>query len=181
MTGPEEASARDSIPGQSPPARSRCGISLAEVMVAALILALLGVSIGQVVVSSLRGIQVDRLAEAKRNLTLDLLERFCHPYSDLDALFAEDAKGTAERELTVEEAIGFVGLPTREGQTLREILSSGGVTGFTLVWKRIGAGDGNNGQALTMQVLACTAKVSQAQQGPTVRSFRVFTVRGVVS
>ena len=63
----------------------RSGISFIEILIAMLIIAGLGVTIQSMMVSTVQGIGYDRATETKRQMALDLLERFAHPHTDIEA------------------------------------------------------------------------------------------------
>mgnify|MGYP001600815030 CR=1 FL=1 len=156
------------------------GFSLVEVLIAAAVLALVGVFIQGTMVQTLRGVQIDRLTEAKRQLTLDLLERFCHPYSSIGSLYPPGNEPVKTRTLTVEQAMDAVAMPDEHRVLMKSILETGYVTGFNLVWERAKAkGIGDPNRALALNILWVFPVVSKAHPGPRVDSFRAFYIRGV--
>ncbi|MBI4862637.1 MAG: prepilin-type N-terminal cleavage/methylation domain-containing protein [Candidatus Riflebacteria bacterium] len=177
-------------PGErlGPPGHGRLaagrGVSLVEVLVAVAVLAVLVLTIYSTVVSSIRGISMDRLGEAQRHLSQDLLERFCHPYTDVAGLFPEPAANVqaplvSTRTLTVDEAIAIAVVPQAHVSTLKAVLEAGKVSGFTLSWTRglkLGAGD--PARAMRMDKLWCFPVVAGDCAGPQVGAFRMFYVRG---
>jgi hypothetical protein len=153
------------------------GVSLVEVLVATLVMAGLGVSIYDTMISTSRGIQVDRVAEAKRYLTLDLLERFCHPYSDLGYLYPKGTPSPAVKQITIEDAMTLVGVATEDRAQLKQTLETGSVTGFTLVWHRGLAQGLGTSNVLRKDRLWVHCVTSKQLPGPKTDTFRVFTVR----
>lgn len=158
--------------------RIRRALSLAEVMIATAVLACLGVAIQTLMVNTLRGVQVDRVSEVKRNITLDLLERYSHPHSSISTLFPENAPVPATRVLTVDEVAKKIELSEVEARVAKAILASGQVTGFQLVWHRgVATSLPGSGRSLRLDRLWCYP-VDNAPRGARVNSFRVFHVRG---
>jgi hypothetical protein len=156
----------------------RHGLSLAEILIATLVLAGLGVAIQSLMVSTLQGVQVDRVSEVKRNITLDLLERFAHPYSTVDELFVRSVGSPATREMSVAEAITTIGMTPEDAAVAKAILATGKVTGFMLVWHRGVANSApGSGRTLRLDRLWCHP-VEAEGRGARVNSFRVFHVRG---
>jgi hypothetical protein len=156
---------------------SRRAISLVEVLVAVAVMAVLGFSIHDTMFATLRGVQVDRVSEARRQLTLDLLERFAHPYSDIALLFAKDVASPAVRELSVDEALRMVAIPDAERALVKSTLASGAVKGFSLVWHRgLAIGEGQS-HRLRRDRLWVHTVFTKVQSGPQLASFRVFYVR----
>lgn len=163
--------------------RRLAAFSLVEVLIATLVLAVLGLAIYESAISSTRGVATDRLTEATRGICMDLLERFCQPYTDLPALFPPPrAKGPPfQRELSLDETFAIVGIPDKQVPVLRSILTSGKVEGFTLSWQpRVDKGRGATPSALRLDLLAITPKVPGDSPGHRVESFRFFAARGVV-
>jgi hypothetical protein len=159
---------------------SRRALSLVEVIIATLVLAGLGLAIYETVISSTRGLAADRLTEAKRNLVLDLLERFCQPYTDIPALFAGRSPPYV-RQLTIDEVFDIVRMPTAERPTLKAILAAGKVEGFSLAWTpRLEAGRGTTAEALRLDALWCAPVVAGDSPGARVECFRIFQARGTV-
>jgi prepilin-type N-terminal cleavage/methylation domain-containing protein len=155
----------------------RHGFSLIEVLVASLILAGVGLAVYDTLIASTRGIAVDRATEAKRRLVLDLLERFCHPYSDVELFFARGAPSPATRQLTVDEVLELVALPAQDRPLLKQILATASVSGFTLAWTRgLAVGTGKR-DALRLDKLWVYPVTTKAERGPVVDSFRMFYVR----
>jgi type II secretory pathway pseudopilin PulG len=159
--------------------RTLRAFSLVEVLVAALVMAALGFSVYDAMVSTTRGIQVDRASEARRQITLDLLERFAQPYSDVHYLFprGDAPRGPVTRELDLDQAMDAVAIPTADRPLLKSILSSGSIRGFTVVWSRgltVGGGDKLRLRKDRIWIHPVfTRVVPGAQSG----SFRVFAVR----
>lgn len=161
----------------------RRALSLIEVLLALAIIASLGVAIQSLMVGTVSGIGVDRLSEVKRHMVLDLLERFCHPYSDIEAVVAGGqpvaAGAPLTRVLTVDQAIAVVALPDRHAPVTRAVLTAGEVTGFTLVWtKGASVGKGNPEKALRLDTLWVFPVNARPTRGAQVSSFRIFAVRG---
>ena len=158
--------------------RRRHAVSIIEVLLGAAILGSLGASIQGNLIATVRGVSVDRTSEATRHLVVDLLERFCHPYSDIDAIWPADVRSPAVRTLTVDEAIGLVAIPAAEAETLKRVLASGGVTGFTLAWTRgVAYGAHSQHNALRLDKLWVLTVRSASAPGPRIDAFRVFAVR----
>lgn len=157
----------------------RAGFSLVEVLLAVLILGSTGAAVYELLISSTRGVAIDRLTEAKRHLICDLLERFCQPYSQVPALFA--GKGPPYvRQLSLDETFQTVAMPEEDAHELRAILTAGKVEGFSLAWTpRLEAGRGNSAAALRLDGLWCAAVTAGDSPGPRVEAFRVFAARGV--
>lgn len=156
---------------------NRRAISLIEVLVALLVMAGLGVSIYDTMFSTLRGVSVDRVSQARRQMTLDLLERFAQPYSDIAHFFRDTPRTHAELELSIDEAMKIVAIPDSERPLLKSILQSGSVHGFTLVWHRgLAIGEGET-RRLRKDRLWVHTVFTAAQKGPQISSFRVFYVR----
>lgn len=157
----------------------RAGLTFVEILLSIVVIALLGVAIQTTMVSTVHGVQVDRDSEIRRHVTLDLLERFCHPYSDVDSLFPAGGTNPHTRELSVDEAVSMLGMRPEEGQLTRKLLEVGGVTGFSLVWHRgVAVAPGDPAQALRLDRLWVRPVTSSAAPGAVVNSFRVFAVRG---
>jgi len=155
----------------------RTALSLAEVLIATLVLAGLGVAVQTLMVSTLKGVQVDRVSEVKRNITLDLLERFAHPESSVATLFPPDAPVPASRELSFDEVADKLGFSESEAQTARAILAAGKVTGFKLVWHRgVSVSLPGSGRSMRLDRLWCQP-IEAEGRGAHVSSFRVFHVR----
>lgn len=162
----------------SPPPRR--AVMLVEVLLAVVVLALLAVAFYGTLVSSLKGISIDRVTEAKRFVTQDLLERFAHAETDLPTLLPPAIPGAPrERTLSLDESLAFVGLPAAASRAVRRTLADGGVTGFKLVWyPGISAGPGGGPRALRMDLLWCIPELTATSPGPRADSFRVFAQRG---
>jgi prepilin-type N-terminal cleavage/methylation domain-containing protein len=161
----------------------RPGFTLVEMMIATLVLATLGMVIYDMAIGSTRGVTTDRLTEAQRGLVNDLLERFCQPYSDLPALFpAPRGKGPPfHRPLSLDQTFQLIGVPEKQIPTLRSILVSGKVEGFTLTWHpRVDNGRGATPSALRLDLLSITPKVAGDSPGHRVEGFRFYAARGTV-
>lgn len=159
------------------------GFTIVEILIASLIIATLGMVIYDMAIGSTRGVTTDRLTEAQRGLVQDLLERFCQPYTDLPALFPPPRQGKPpyQRELSLDETFAIVGIPEKQIATLKSILVSGKVEGFTLSWMpRVDKGRGATPAALRLDLLSITPKVAGDSPGHRVESFRFFAARGVV-
>lgn len=159
--------------------RARRGLSLVEVMIALAVLGVLGIAVQSAMIQTVAGLSVDRESELKRHVVLDLLERFCHPYSDIDSLFPPGTTGTATKQITVEEALALTALPDEESAVASQILKSASISGFSLIWSKaltVAAGDPERALRLDRLVV----KPVQVSQGPgaTIASFRMFAVRG---
>lgn len=155
----------------------RRGISLVEVMVAVAVMAVLGFSVYDTMFSTVRGVQVDRVTQARRQIVLDLLERFAQPYSDIAYFFPENAPSPATRELSVDEAMTAVGIAQTERSILKSILESGSVKGFNLVWHRgLAIGEGESARLRKDRLWVYTVFTARVS-GPQTASFRVFAVR----
>jgi len=165
----------------------RRGFSLVEIMLAVLVLAVLGLTIQGAMVSTLKGVRVDRLTEAKRHVALDLLEMLCQPYSPIGSLVAVPDSDPSPlptdglplapltRELTVDETIQVLGIPADEGEILKKTLEAGYVRGFTLTWiRRIKPGAGDPRRTHRLDTLWVAIQVTQEHRGPRIDSFRVF-------
>jgi len=166
-------------PGQAILVIRRSGMSLVEVLVAALVMAALGFSLHDAMVSTTRGIQVDRATEARRQLTLDLLERFAQPYSDVQYLFPRTggAPGPVTRELGIDEAMDLVAVPAADRPLLKEVLTAGSIRGFTVLWHRgltVGSGAKHR---LRKDRIWIYPVFTRAVPGAQIGSFRVFAVR----
>lgn len=153
--------------------------SLVEVLVATLVMAALGFSLYDTMISTTRGVQVDRASEARRQITLDLLERFAQPYSDVQYLFprGDAARGPVTRELDLDQAMELVAIPTGDRALLKSILVSGSIKGFTVVWHRgltVGGGDKLRLRKDRIWIYPVFTRVVPGAQGG---SFRVFAVR----
>lgn len=158
---------------------TRAAVSLVEVLIAVVVLSLLSVAFYGTLVASLRGVSTDRLTEAKRFVTQDLLERFAHPSSDLVTLFPPGGTGPRERLLTLDEALSFTGLMAKAAAPVRQTLTEGGVTGFKLVWvPGVSTGPGGGPRAARLDLVWCIPALTGASPGPRVDSFRVFPERG---
>ena len=160
--------------------RMRRGISLVEMMIATLVLATLGLAIYENLVQTTRGVAADRLTEAKRHLVLDLLERYSQTYTELPALFQGEKK-PYRKELTIDQTFDIVAIPEKERATLKAILTSGKVEGFTLSWEpRMVSGRGAKEAALRLDALWCLARTAGDSPGAKVESFRLSYARGKV-
>lgn len=159
--------------------RSTRGVSLVEVLVALLIIACLGVTIQSLMVSTISGIGIDRASEVKRNMVLDLLERFCHPYSDLEVLFPKNSPPVATREISIDDAIRIVQIPEKEAAVVKAILTADGIVAFSLTWTRgFTTGSGAAGKALRLDLLWCKPVQQNPAAGSMMNTFRIFYVRG---
>lgn len=157
--------------------RRRGGISLVEVMVAVAVMAVLGFSVYDTMFSTVRGVQVDRVTQARRQIVLDLLERFAQSYSDIAYFFPENAPSPATRELSVDEALRIVSVGESERPLVKSILESGAVKGFNLVWHRgLAIGEGESARLRKDRLWVYTVFTTRAS-GPQTASFRVFAVR----
>lgn len=164
---------------------SRAGVSFMEILIAMLVIAGLGVTIQGMMVSTVQGIGFDRATEAKRQLALDLLERFAHPHTDIEALFTPPGgtpramKETHTRELTLEECITLVAMPEKQAKVVTEILRANHFIGFTLAWtKGMEVGKGDADFALRSDLLWVFPRQTRNVRGALVSSFRVFAARG---
>jgi hypothetical protein len=157
-----------------------------EVLIAVLVLAILGVSIQSTMVGTLQGVQIDRASEVKRRVCLDLLERFCHPYSDIESLFAVPPQAPPDggptkftRELTVDETLKVIAMPGREATSVKQTLQIGNVRGFNLVWTRgLRVEQAGSPATLRLDRLWCHAVIPRPQPGVTSDAFRMFCLRG---
>ena len=157
----------------------RPAFSLVETLIAALVLSTLGLAVYEVLIQSTHGVTTDRLTEAKRHLTLDLLERFCQPATDLPAMFDRSKDPPYIRTLTLDETFQVLSIPEKEIPPLKQILQSGKVEGFTLSWTpRQKSGRGNKELALRLDALWVTPVVSGDSPGPRTESFRLSFARG---
>jgi hypothetical protein len=158
--------------------RSRRAVTMIEVLIAFLVIAGLGVTVQGLMVSTIQGIQIDRASEVKRNMTLDLLEKFCHPYTSLTSLFGEKPTFPATREIPVDKAIEAVGLPVEEGKVVKAILETAGVYSFSLTWQKgLEVGPGSPASALRLDQLFVRPVETKTGPGARLNSFRVFYVR----
>jgi hypothetical protein len=158
----------------------RSAISLVEMLIASLVLATLGLAIYENLIQTTRGVNTDRLTEAKRHIVLDLLERFSQTYTDLPHLF-QDEKKPFRKKLTVDQAFEVLGIKDPEAKTLRDILTAGKVEGFTVSWTpRQASGRGNKAAALRLDALWVQAAVAGDSPGMRVESFRLSYARGQV-
>lgn len=168
-------------------ARGRRGLSLIDALMAALVLGVLGLTVQSLMVSTLRGVRVDRLTEAKRHVVLDYLEWLCHPYSPIASIVPPPTAETGPlptsgdqlppltRELTVDEAVDRLAIPEKEAEVMKQILKSGHVQGFTLTWtRRIKPGAGDPSRTWRLDRLTVSTKVTREHQGPLIDSFRIF-------
>jgi hypothetical protein len=159
--------------------RSRRAVTFVEVLIAFLVIAGLGVTVQGLMVSTIQGIQIDRASEVKRNMTLDLLERFCTPYSDLFSIFPATITFPATREISVDEAITLTQIPAAEAAVVKTILQTAGINSFSLTWqKRLDAGSGDDSSALRLDQLFVRPVETKNTPGARLNSFRVFYVRG---
>jgi prepilin-type N-terminal cleavage/methylation domain-containing protein len=155
----------------------RRAFTIVEVLVATVILSGVGLLVYDTLIASTRGIGIDRVTEAKRRLTLDLLERFCHPYSDIELVYPANAPSPAVRQLTLDEALDFVAVPKPSRPVLKQTLANGSVIGFTLAWSRgLVVGRGKS-EALRLDKLWVHPVMTKQAPGPAVDSFRMFYVR----
>lgn len=112
-------------------------------------------------------------------MTLDLLERFCHPYSSIASLYPAGSEPVKTRTLTVDEAMTAVAMPDEHRPIMKSILETGSVTGFNLVWERAKSkGLGDPSRALALNVLWVFPVISKNHPGPRVDAFRAFYLRG---
>ena len=156
----------------------RRGFSLIEGLLSILILAVTGLGVYELLIQSTRGVAVDRLTEVKRHLILDLLERYCQPYSEVPALF-HGKPPPYLRQLSLDEVFEIVAIPAAEAAELKATLVNGKDEGFSLAWTpRLEAGRGDVNGALRLDGLWCTAVVAGDSPGPRVQAFRVFAARG---
>lgn len=161
--------------------RSLGAVTFVEVLIAFLVIAGLGVTVQGLMVSTIQGIQIDRASEMKRNLTLDLLEKFCHPYTDLFSIFGENPTFPAIREIPIDKAIDFVGLPVPEGKIVKAILETAGVYSFLLTWQKgLEVGPGSPASALRLDQLFVRPVETKGGPGARLNSFRVFYVRSTL-
>lgn len=159
--------------------KTRAGFSLVETLIATVVLAVLGLAIYEVLISSTRGVQTDRLTEAKRHIVLDLLELYSQPYSDITGVF--HGQPTKSRKLSLDETFSVLAIPEEERPVLKSILESGKVEGFTLSWTPSQkTGRGNPDLALRLDALWCTPVVTGDSPGPRTESFRIAFARGKV-
>lgn len=166
-----QSSSRSVDPGRS-------ALTLVEVLIAVAVLAVLGMAVQTTMVQTLRGIAVDRESEMKRHVVQDLLERFCHPYSDIDSLFPPNTT-VGNRQLTVDQALALIGMPAPERDLTAQILKSAEVIGFSLTWHRqLAAGMGDPDRALRLDRLVVKPVQLGNRPGATISSFRVFAIRG---
>ena len=152
-------------------------MSLVEVLVATLIVSGLAIGVYDSLIASNRALSVDRVSEVKRRMSLDLIERFAHPYSDIELVFPKSVKTPAVKQLTIDEAMELVAVPAESRMLLKAILSGGHVVGFTLAWSRglvIGAGKSDQ---LRLDKLWVHPVVNEATPGASGASFRMFYVR----
>lgn len=155
----------------------RRALTIVEVLIAMLVIAGLGMAIHDMSISQTRGVAADRLTEAKRNLTLDILERCAQPYTVVPQLFL--GLSVRRRILKLDEAFRLVGIPAEEAPALAGILTAGGVEGFTVTWEPGRTrGRGAKENALRLDVMSVIPYVSGDSPGPRVESFRVFFARG---
>lgn len=160
--------------------RARRAISLVEMLIASLVLATLGLAIYENLIQTTRGVNTDRLTEAKRHLTLDLLERFSQTYTDLPHLF-QGEKAPYIKQLTIDQTFEVLGIQDPEARTLKAILVAGKVEGFTLTWTpRQASGRGNKAAALRLDALWVQAVVAGDSPGARIESFRLSCARGQV-
>jgi prepilin-type N-terminal cleavage/methylation domain-containing protein len=163
----------------------RCGVTFIEILVAMAILAGLGITIQSLMVTTVQGIGIDKVTEAKRQMVLDLLERFGHPYSDIEALFKRPGSApvvagkAAFATLTLDEAIALIAIPDKQAAITKATLVAGGTTGFTVSWtKAVEPGAGDPDLALRLDELWVFPVQSADVRGSFVSSFRVFSTRG---
>lgn len=157
--------------------RRACGQSLVEVLVAVLVMGVLGFSLYDAMFATVRGVQVDRVNELRRQLTLDLLERFGQPYSDIEWLFSKGTPSPATKQLDLDTAMKMVAIPETERPVIKSILASASVLGFTIVWHRgltVGSGEKNR---LRKDRIWVHTVYGTAQPAARIDSFRVFCVR----
>lgn len=159
--------------------KTRTGFSLVETLIATVVLAVLGLAIYEVLISSTRGVQTDRLTEAKRHIVLDLLELYSQPYSDITGVF--HGQPNKSRKLGLDETFAVLAIPEEERPALKAILEAGKVEGFTLSWTPSQkTGRGNPQLALRLDALWCTPVVTGDSPGPRTESFRIAFGRGKV-
>jgi hypothetical protein len=120
------------------------------------------------------GPEVTRLEE---QIALDFLERFGHPYSDVEVLFPEDTQTTARRRFTVGEMMSMLGILGATAADIERVLAAGGVGEFEIEWQpSIMRGYGNQ-NVLRKDRLACRAvRTGEIPDGHGV-FFRVFVRR----
>lgn len=149
-------------------------------LIAALVLATLGLAIYDNLIQVTRGVTADRLTEAKRHIVLDMLERFSQTYTDLPAVFHGQPQPYA-KTFTLDQTFEAIAIPASERPTLKAILESGKVEGFTLTWTpRTQSGRGAKEAALRLDALFCLAVVAGDSPGSRVESFRLSFSRGQV-
>lgn len=158
----------------------RIGMGLLEAVLALFVLSVVGLAIHSGLLSTVRRVQTDRSTEAARNLTLDLLERFCQPYTDVDSLFGPEVTTGGTRRLTLEEALALVGTSRPEVTTHIKALAQGRVSGVDLIWRRGTAAHwADPDSALRLDTLEVRPAYDRPRDGPWVGGFRAFWVRGI--
>lgn len=159
------------------------GLTLIEVLIATLVIAGLGLAIYEGAILSTRGVGADRLKEVQRGLCMDLLERFCQPYTDVAGLYdrAKHKGPPFVRALSVDEVLETLAVDAKEAPAIKSILAAGKVDGFSLSWHpRIDAGRGPRTLALRLDALWVSPVLSGESPGARVEAFRVFAARGEV-
>src|SRR5204863_500699 len=85
----------------------------------------------------------DGARQPTRGLCMDLLERFCQPYTDVPALFPGDKGQARTKTFPVDQVLELVAVPAKELPTMKAVLAAGKVEGFTMTWRpRVDQGRG---------------------------------------
>lgn len=161
----------------------RRAFTLLEVLLATLVIAGLGLAIYEGAILSTRGIGTDRLKEIERGLCMDLLERFCQPYTDVAGLFDRATQKTPPfvRTLTVDETLELLAIEPKQVATMKSILVSGRIEGFTVTWHpRVDEARGPRPLALRLDALWVAPLVTGESPGMNTEAFRLFAARGEV-
>lgn len=161
----------------------RRAFTLIEVLLATLVIAGLGLAIYEGAILSTRGVGTDRLKEIERGLSMDLLERFCQPYTDVAGLFDRAAQKTPPfiRTLTIDETLDVLAVDSEQAATMKSILVSGKIEGFTVTWHpRVDEARGPRPLALRLDALWVAALATGESPGMNTEAFRIFCARGEV-
>jgi hypothetical protein len=111
-------------------------------------------------------------------VALDVLERFCTPYSDISTLFPEGTSERATRTIGVRPLLEALGIDGRDAESLALALKRGGIDEFEIVWEpQLSKGAGKEGFVRKGR-LSCRAKAPAKEQPLYPAHFRVWVMRG---